>query len=85
MDAINASPIADAGPDQLAECGDLVTLDGSSSTDPEGDSLTHEWTGPFGKLAGERIAQGGHHSSSGDQRSPASSGVGWSQSTHLGA
>ena len=40
----NLSPAADAGPDQQVAVGTLVTLDGSASTDPEGDELTFHWS-----------------------------------------
>jgi hypothetical protein len=48
----NNPPIANAGPDQTVECqspeGTQVTLDGTGSYDPDGDSLvSYTWTGSF--------------------------------------
>ncbi len=39
----NHLPIAQAGPDQLVECGEAVVLNGGDSSDPDGDTLTFEW------------------------------------------
>ena len=53
-DPPNQQPIADAGSDQTVNTGTTVTLNGSSSTDPDGDSLTYQWSiqsSPAGSLA----------------------------------
>lgn len=40
----NAAPVADAGRDQNAMTGTLVTLDGSNSSDADGDTLVYQWS-----------------------------------------
>jgi hypothetical protein len=40
----NSPPVADAGTDQTAKVGDLVTLFGGASSDVDGDSLSFFWT-----------------------------------------
>jgi hypothetical protein len=52
----NRPPVADAGPDQRVSansgCQGEVTLDGTGSTDPDNDTLTYTWSGPFGTATG---------------------------------
>jgi hypothetical protein len=40
----NTAPVADAGDDQSVTTGSLVTLDGSGSSDEDGDALTYSWS-----------------------------------------
>ena len=41
---VNIAPVADAGPDQGVVSGTLVTLDGTASTDADGDAITYAWS-----------------------------------------
>ncbi|HEX7114102.1 MAG TPA: PKD domain-containing protein [Steroidobacter sp.] len=40
----NSAPVANAGQDQSARVGARVVLDGSRSSDADGDALTYEWS-----------------------------------------
>ena len=52
----NAPPVAVAGADRTvvanSSCVAVVALDGTGSSDPEGDALTYRWTGSFGTVSG---------------------------------
>lgn len=50
-----ATPVADAGPDQIGVGAGSILLDGSASFHPDGDPITFQWTqiaGPAVSLAG---------------------------------
>ena len=53
VDDVNEAPVADPGPDQSVFVGDMVTLDGSGSSDVDGDVLSFFWslTPPSGSSA----------------------------------
>ncbi len=53
---VNLAPIADAGPNQTVNMQTLVTLDGSSSFDPDGDSVNFVWTQMSGPLVTLNLA-----------------------------
>ncbi|MCA9918312.1 MAG: hypothetical protein KC445_10190 [Anaerolineales bacterium] len=49
---INSAPTAVPGGPYLAAVNSTIVLDGSASTDPEGDALTETWTADFGTTSG---------------------------------
>ncbi|MBW1876825.1 MAG: hypothetical protein JRJ84_00540 [Deltaproteobacteria bacterium] len=44
IEAPNDVPVADAGPDQAVSMGDTVQLNGDLSYDPDGGTLSYQWT-----------------------------------------
>ncbi|HEY5998117.1 MAG TPA: PKD domain-containing protein [bacterium] len=43
LDCTNSAPVADAGPDRAARLGERVRLDGTASSDVDGDPLSFAW------------------------------------------
>lgn len=62
FEPIDQVPIANAGSDRVAagtsRLGTAVTLDGTASSDVDGDSLSYRWTGPFPE--GNGVVTGAH-------------------------
>ena len=54
---INATPVADAGPDQITAPGQPVTLDAFGSVDPDGNVAGYTWTYPDGTTADGALAE----------------------------
>jgi len=54
ISAVNDVPVADAGFDEIVVVGSTVSLDGSASSDGEGDALTFSWT--FVSMPAESVA-----------------------------
>src|SRR5438270_14048861 len=44
VSTMNTPPVANAGPDQTVKIGATVILNGSGSTDVDGNPLTYKWT-----------------------------------------
>lgn len=58
-ECVNLAPLANAGPDQGVETGSLVQLNGSSSSDSDGDGLSFAWeqvSGTIVSLTGASLA-----------------------------
>lgn len=55
----NDAPVANAGPDQIGVLAGTISLDGSGSSDPDGDTITYQWTqvsGPAVSISGMNMA-----------------------------
>jgi len=56
---LNQPPLADAGPDQTVDEESVVTLNGTSSSDPDNDVLSYSWVqtaGPAVTLSSDQIS-----------------------------
>ena len=67
----NRAPVADAGEDVEADPGATVTLDGSGSTDPDGDALSLAWS----QTSGESVALQGADTATPSFEAPAAPGA----------
>lgn len=65
------SPTAYAGPDQLVDTGEQVTLNGTDSFDGEGDSFTYSWT----QISGPASVTVSNSSSAQPTFTPAATGI----------
>ncbi len=52
---VNKMPVANAGVDMVVNEGDLITLDGSASSDPDGDAIIYSWTAQGYTISGANL------------------------------
>jgi hypothetical protein len=68
----NSAPVAEAGPHQEVKPGTLVTLDGTASSDADGDTLSYSWSfdadSPTAILSGDQTATPSFTAAEGEYR-----------------